>query len=540
MLSCTRKCLGPSNSDNPGCDRYQRVQSQCGPCRDPLTIESTSNTWCQILTYKDVDLEKLCALGDEIPILYPWSPTYNTKRLDYNKSIQEFPSAIVMAEKTGDIKKAMSFARAHNIPISVRGGGHSWEGYSLTEGFVIDLSRMTKVKIIPEQEVAVIDAGCLIGPTLIKLQEQGFVIPTGTCPNVGIAGLCLGGGVGFYDRKWGLTCDSLIGVKAVLYNGDVITADEKENSDLFWACRGAGGGNFCIVTKFVFKLQRLRSVYLFTYYYPWDGRNARKAVALFQRWTRGITRDMGVELLLKGKSGGFIINGQWLGSRAALCQELVALDVLGQPSKKYIEERSVLDAARAHADNNTRPPFQKVKSSFVFTPINKEGIRELVSWADRMPVQADSAISLSAMGGAISDVPVADSAFLARKALLWIEYAAFWKEQCDAKASYEWISAAWMAVRPYVSPYCYVNFPDRQLRHWRWAFWGKHYNPLVDIKRKYDPTNFFHMPQSIGLEYIDDRSAAHDHEDDAIPYKGGNTLILSDESGCADTTETKV
>lgn len=471
-------------------------------CGDPLLVTAKSNVWCHILKFKDVNLKALCKLSKYIPILYPWDNDYSTLRMEYNKRVNFFPSAIVMAEKRSHIRRSLDWAKKHKVPISVRSGGHSFEGFSMTTGLVIDISKMNAVKVDQEASTVEIEAGAIIGPTLLEVQKYGLIFPTGTCPNVGIAGLTLGGGVGFLDRKWGLTCDNLEQVEMILANGETMTVNEKRNSDLFWACRGAGGGNFGIVTRFWFKTHELASVVLFEYDYPWS--KAAEAVSLWQEWAPSTDRSLACELILNGPQRGISFSGQWEGRTSALKKKLSVLNSLGEPSKVKIWRSSVLDAARFHADRNSRPPYQKVKSSICYTNLSKEGIAALIKHTSEIKdTETDGKsdrIGLNALGGAISDVGKDQTAFLHRDARFWIEYATYWNDPNDAPFKLEWIQTTHAAMKPYVSEYAYVNFVDLSIQDWKHAYWGSHYPRLVEIKRKYDPEDLFHMPQGIRLE----------------------------------------
>ena len=180
------KFLGPSDRVCPckgsppegGCNKdWDIVQSQCGINADYLEIKARANTWCHILKYKDINLGALCELRITLPCYFPWDDIYNTLRLEYNKVINQFPSVIVMAEKVEDIQEAIKWAHEHRMQVSIRSGTHSFEGFSVCDGMVIDVSRMNRIKVHKKHETVEIEAGALIGPTYLKLQEYGFVLP---------------------------------------------------------------------------------------------------------------------------------------------------------------------------------------------------------------------------------------------------------------------------------------------------------------------------------------------------------------------------
>ncbi|AVK77421.1 FAD linked glycolate oxidase [Pandoravirus macleodensis] len=433
------------------------VRSQCGPCNDPLTVKSISNTWCDILRDKGVSLECLCALARHVDIRYPWDPSYNTARLVYNKRINVFPQAIVYAHSAEDVRRALAWTADHNVPFSVRSGGHSVEGYSTTTGVVIDLSRLDGLEVSPDAREVAIQAGSLIGPTYLRLQNGdqgtpetrghgpgGLIVPMGTCANVGVAGLVQGGGVGFLMRRWGFTCDSLVAAEVVLADGSIVRADAHgPHADLFWAMRGAGGGNFGIATRFVFGTQRLSTVLLFEITFAWD--DAVVVADAWQRWapyaptrltgqisftpptplvaastTTATTSPHEKERRPDVQPGKVVVTGEWVPdfvqddddstkdeahaqslakARHGLEQALKAFRTavadaargqntarprpLGGGPRAWTS--SVLDAARHFTDNNKRPPMSKIKTGFANDLLSPRALRRLVAAMSEPP-----------------------------------------------------------------------------------------------------------------------------------------------------------
>ncbi|BCU02871.1 FAD linked glycolate oxidase [Pandoravirus japonicus] len=440
-------------SDDDGeCSFVARVRSQCGPCKDPLTVEAISNTWCDILRDKGVSLECLCALARHVDVRYPWDDAYNTARLIYNKRVNVFPQAIVYARDADDIRRVLGWTLDHGVPFSVRSGGHSPEGYSMTTGVVIDMSRMDGLLVSPDASEVAIGAGALIGPTYLRLQTGdtgtqdarghgpgGLIVPMGTCANVGIAGLTQGGGVGFLMRRWGLTCDNLVAAEVVLADGRLVRADaDGPNADLFWALRGAGGGNFGIVTRFIYRARRLRRVILFEVAFAWE--DAVTVADAWQRWAPTADDRLTSQLTFEPAAGRVVVAGEWAPdgddsdsdrhfddetedrtfartnddnagngpthanapsarerqaitrARADLEKALAALrHTAGEIARKHGQKRprplgegprawvsSVLDAARHFTDNNARPPMSKIKTDFADRLLSRRALQRLV------------------------------------------------------------------------------------------------------------------------------------------------------------------
>lgn len=433
------------------------VRSQCGPCNDPLTVKAVSNTWCDILRDKGVSLECLCALARHVDIRYPWDPSYNTARLVYNKRINVFPQAIVYAHSAEDVRRALAWTADHNVPFSVRSGGHSVEGYSMTTGVVIDLSRLDGLEVSPDAREVAIQAGSLIGPTYLRLQQGdqgtpetrghgpgGLIVPMGTCANVGVAGLVQGGGVGFLMRRWGLTCDSLVAAEVVLADGSLVRAEAYgPHADLFWAMRGAGGGNFGIATRFVFTTRRLSTVLLFEITFAWA--DAAVVADAWQRWaphaptrltsqisfapptpstavSTTATTTSQHEQRPSFQPGKVVVTGEWVPdfvqddsddnstqdearaqslarARYGLQKALKAFRaVVADAARRQDAARprplgdgprawtsSVLDAARHFTDNNKRPPMSKIKTGFANDLLSPRALRRLVAAMSEPP-----------------------------------------------------------------------------------------------------------------------------------------------------------
>jgi FAD/FMN-containing dehydrogenase len=180
------------------------------------------------------------------------TPAYEASRRPFNALFHDvWPMAIVACATPQDVSEVISFARRHGLDVAMRSGGHSFAGHSTTRGIVLDVTPLRSVSV--SGGVATVGAGTRLGEVYEALQEHGLAIPAGTCPDVGVAGLTLGGGLGILGRKYGATCDSLVGAEIVLADGRILTCDEHHETDLFWALRGAGAGNFGVVTSLAFR-----------------------------------------------------------------------------------------------------------------------------------------------------------------------------------------------------------------------------------------------------------------------------------------------
>ncbi|MDP9223144.1 MAG: FAD-dependent oxidoreductase, partial [Actinomycetota bacterium] len=254
------------------------------------------------------------------------------------------PAAIAHCRSAADVAACILFARSHNVPIAARSGGHSYAGYSTGRGLVIDVTPMNQVSVDPNAGSAAVGAGTRLVDMYSRLAGAGVLVPSGSCPTVGIGGLTLGGGIGVLGRKYGLTCDNLRSVEIVTANGDVLSCDETHNADLFWACRGGGGGNFGVATRFVFGTHRATALSLFTLVWAWPA--APAVVSAWMDWMQAAPDELWSNCLLLPTDGGPAasgatpscrVTGVYVGDTDALARNVAALTaVTPAPSSRFI------------------------------------------------------------------------------------------------------------------------------------------------------------------------------------------------------------
>ena len=435
------------------------------------------------------------------------------------------PQAIVYCATPKDVQTSLAFAQQYHIPFAARTGGHSFAGYSTSTGMVLDVTRMNKVTVDGGSGTATIGAGARLIDVYAALTQSGVVLPAGSCPTVGIAGLTLGGGVGVLGRKFGLTCDNLVSAQIVVADGRVLTCDSNTNADLFWALRGGGGGNFGVVTSFQFRVHSVSTLTLFTLSYPWA--SAVNVVDAWQHWAPATPDEVWSNCLLstnndKQASPIVRINGVYVGGVAALNGLLAQLtNRIGvAPTGRYVASVDVLDAmlyeagcynksvAQCHLPaQNPQGQLQRdtsaVKSDYITALLPAQGIQNLVKAVEQRQYAAslgNGGIAMDAYGGAINRVAVDATAFVHRNALFSILYSGSWNAsdpESVVGANRDWLKGAWQAMRPYASGASYQNYVDPDLPDWQHAYYGDNLSRLQHIKAAYDPGNLFRFGQSI-------------------------------------------
>ncbi|PNQ87228.1 FAD-binding oxidoreductase [Paenibacillus polymyxa] len=436
-------------------------------------------------------------------IVIPGNPSYNMARMEFNRRFSKFPRVIVFCQRTQDVINAVKWARERGIRLRVRSGRHSYEGFSTVNGgIIIDVSEMNKVTVDRKNGVAIVQTGNPLARVYKKLWNKRVAIPAGTAPDVGVAGLTLGGGIGLLSRKYGLTCDNLKQVKMVVasgrYGAKTIVANSKKHSDLLWASRGGGGGNFGVATEFTFRVRPISKVSIYSITWKWS--DLEKVLPAWQRWAPSVTNRLTSTIEVAAKQVGSIVStGQLLGGAEELRRLVRPLLRAGTPVKVMVKTVPFIEATHffAESDLNLEPKF-KITGAYGFQPLPPEGVRIIRDFLAKAPNRHSSVWSQS-LGGArsaVSRVSPTATAYPHRKAETIYELSARWRNSGEQERNIQWVERFRKALRPFVKGN-YVNFPDLQIKNWPKAYYGVNFGRLKQVKRKYDPHNVFHFAQSI-------------------------------------------
>jgi FAD/FMN-containing dehydrogenase len=424
------------------------------------------------------------------------------------------PLAVLQAVDASDVQAAVRWAARNDVQITARSGGHGYAGYaSARGGLVVDLRRLDRISAGGGS--ATIGPGSQLVDVYRRLARSGATIPAGSCPSVGVGGHALGGGMGLAGRRFGLTCDNVTALRIVTADGRLLTCDADTNADLYWACRGGGGGNFGIVTRFQMKTHAVGSASWFSISWPWASASA--ALAAWQSLAPDTTsRLTSIFSLGTGGSSPTVTSlGQYFGSVAqlrALVRPLTAVAGarLSTGSAGYfaLQQRwagcATISTAACHTEGTepggTLPRARfAAKSDYVAKPLSSAGRDAFVSAIERRQRQGggSGALLLDAYGGAINRVAADATAFVHRDVMFGIQELAYFGPSGQS-AALGWLQSTHAALAPYTTGAGYQNYIDPALSNWQSAYYGANYARLVDVKRKYDPDRVFRFAQAIG------------------------------------------
>ena len=434
-------------------------------------------------------------------------PQYEEARKLYNGMISKKPLMIAQCADVADIITALNFGRDNGLLIAIRGGGHNGPGLgSCDDGLVIDLSLMKGVRVDPATKTVRVGPGCTQGDVDHATHAFGLAVPAGIVSTTGISGLALGGGTGYLTRKFGLTIDNLLEADVVLADGSFVTASRHHNDDLFWALRG-GGGNFGIVTSFLFQAHPVSMVYAGPIF--WEAQHALQITQRYREFLPGAPEELGAFVGFKTVPSTDPFPREAWGKK--ICAVISSYNGPAADGKRAMAP--LLDKAPPPLLNWMGDmPFTAIQS--LFDPLLPKGlqwywkgdfVRELPDKAIETHIahiaKAPSELSLTHLypiDGAVHRVGKNDTAWGARDANWSMVIAGIDKDPRKAEELKRWGREYWQAVHPFNMEGAYVNFMmddegDARVQ----ATYGENYPRLAAVKRKYDPKNLFRVNQNI-------------------------------------------
>jgi FAD/FMN-containing dehydrogenase len=456
-----------------------------------------------------MQLESTAALAEVMrgAVIAPSDALYDDACRLYNGMIDKRPALIARCVNVADVIAAVNFGRDHGLLIAIRGGGHNGPGLgSCDDGLVIDLSPMKGVHVDAGKRTVRVEAGCTQGDVDHATHPFGLAVPAGIVSSTGIAGLTLGGGMGYLTRKHGLTIDNLIEADVVLADGRPVTASASENPDLFWALRG-GGGNFGVVTSFLFSAHPVSTVFAGPVF--WSAEHASEVMRAYRDFLPTAPEDLGIFVGLKGVPSADPFPSEHWGRKACAIvgcyngpmadgQAAVAplLDNLPEPIFNWMGEMP-FPALQGMFDPLLPSGLQWYWKGDFVTDLPDAAIEAHVVQAEKSPSEL-SLMHLYPIDGAVHRVRDGQTAWGGRKARWSMVIAAIDADPATAPGLRKWAREYWEAVHPFNSDGGYVNFlmDDEGEARVR-ASYGPNYERLAAIKGKYDPANLFRVNQNI-------------------------------------------
>jgi FAD/FMN-containing dehydrogenase len=441
-------------------------------------------------------------------LIGPGDAAYDDVRALFNAMIDKRPALIARCTGTDDVAALIAFARAHDLRLAIRCGGHNGGGLgSVDDGVVADLSPLKAISVDPDTRTVRVGGGCLWGEVDAATQEHGLAVPSGIISTTGVAGLTVGGGHGYLTRRHGLTIDNLLSAQVVLADGRIVIASAEENPDLFWAIRG-GGGNFGVVTEFTFRAQPVTTIVGGPTF--WALEDTDELLAAYREWLpsapRNVTGFFNFHTVPPAEPFPEEIHLR------KVCGIVWCVDASDEEAEKAMAP--MLGVAEPLMHGVGRMPLKDLNSAFdgLYGPGDQwywraDFVREIPDaaiernreWNDKMP-SWKSGSHIYPIDGAAHDVPVEDTAFAYRDAVWSQVIIGVDPDPASASALRDWAIGYWEALHPYSAGGAYVNFMMDEGQARVKATYGPNYARLAKIKATYDPDNVFRVNQNIAPE----------------------------------------
>jgi FAD/FMN-containing dehydrogenase len=460
--------------------------------------------------YVKLTSEQLDDLNSRVegPLLCPGDEGWDEAVLVWNGMVAKVPALVLQPTSAQDVAAAIGFARDHGLLLSIKGGGHNIAGTSIAEGgLTLDMSRMRDVTVEPDTKLAHVGPGCLLKDVDRATQEHGLATVLGFISEVGVAGLTLGGGLGYLTRRFGWTVDNLKEAELVTADGRVRRVSHDENADLFWALRG-GGGNFGVVTRFTFRLHEVGPT-VYGGLIAWPFERADEILRAYRTITTEAPRELAVWLVLLHAPPAPFVPAEWHGERVcamSVCYSgglddvegvLEPIRALGDPvvdllrEQPYTQVQSYLDATEPKGNHY----YWKTEYLAELSDDLLATTRELFA---ECPIP-DAELGFLHLGGALNEHDEDDGAVGNRDTRYAVGANGMWEpDEPNADTFRQWIREAWKRIRPFSTGGNYINFQtaDEDEKRVR-ATYGVNFDLLIEVKKKYDPNNVFRSNRNI-------------------------------------------
>ena len=454
-------------------------------------------------------------------IVLPQDPSYNNDRQPFMCAFHHFPQIIVYCTGNSDVLACIRFASEVGLKVTCRAGGHSAAGFSVNDEMVIDVSGIHYVCVDPDSETAAVGGGANFAQVYAELDLFGLHVPGGGCESVCVGGYMQGGGYSFTSQMFGMNCDNVVGVKVATADGRIVSANENQHQDLFWAVRGGTGNNFGVLLEVEYRVRKLGPLRGFGFKWPIStdaqAEAASNAAAIWQKYFTGadVPDNLGNQAFLAYTkesedaaqfSPYFVIRGMYNGSEAAC---LDALKPLLEHAPDAGQHRDVWREGTYSTLNDyllnypTGMPADVplsarsiAKSHIADRHLSPDEWRSLVEFFRQSP-SSDNFVGLEGYGGAINAVPPEATAFWHREGTMDMFLYSFWIIDENRDEAEAYLSAFDHVAGPLSNGHSYQNYPNRQLADFGEAYFGGNLPRLVDVKKTYDPGDLFAFPQGL-------------------------------------------
>lgn len=436
-------------------------------------------------------------------IVRPGDPTYDETRKVYNGMHDRRPALIVVAAGVADVMATVEFARESDLVLAVRGGGHSAPGFGTCEGgLVLDLRRMRGIRVDPKERTVRVEGGCTLGDVNHATYAFGLAAPFGIASTTGVAGLTLGGGMGYLTRRCGLSCDNLLSADVVTADGAFRTCSAEREEDLFWALRG-GGGNFGVVTSFEFRLHPIADIVGGPIFFPLAG----DVVSAYRDFIIDAPEELGALFAFTMAAPLPFVPEKWHGkpvTAVIACwsgapedgeEALAPIRTWGEVIGAYVD-RLPNPALNSLFDALLPPGLQHYWKGNFALDLPDAAIEAHLEHAPGVP-SIETGTFLYPMNGACQRVPSDDTAYAYREALFATVIGGAWRNPADNEQNMRWVRDYEEALRPYSEGSGYVNFMASEDQDRVQLNYRQNYDRLVEIKTRYDPTNLFRLNHNI-------------------------------------------
>jgi FAD/FMN-containing dehydrogenase len=439
-------------------------------------------------------------------VIRPDDAGYDEARAGWNRRHAHRPAAVVFAQDTTDVVNALAWARHHDVPVRARSGRHALEGWNaVDDGLVIDVSELKSVRIDAAAQTATVGAGLNQLEAVTGLGAAGFAAATGTEGSVGLVGATLGGGFGLLTRRFGMASDNLLAAEVVIAPADggaqAVLVDQDHHGDLLWALRGAGNGNFGIVTSLTYRVHPLTAASYVVATWPGLG-DLADVFDTWQRWAPHTDDRLTTQLEITADTivlTAVLVGGTETQTRALLDPVLS----IGRPELVVSDAPWADTYAAFQIPLDDEPAHWKFTSQFIVEPFPPAAIDALVAHLSVAPPGCN--YFTNAFGGAVrTSEPAGGSAFAHRGAQFYAEPGAGWgvrggppPDAALTTACLDWVAGLTAALAPYVDG-AYVNVPNAGIADWETAYWRDNVDRLRAVKARYDPAGVFTFEQGLG------------------------------------------